>query len=135
MSTYSGIRSFVDKGKTWIVWSAANTYDGNAALMIAEWDNGFTNVSAIPIHAKAPANNALPNEIETLVEKGNRFLYAVLNGNNELVKIKWSDRSIVWSVATGVAPYGIAITNNKIYVSNWAGELVKDSLKERAGVP
>ena len=135
MSTYSGIRSFVDKGITWIVWSAANTYDGNAALMIAEWDNGFTNVSAIPIQAKSPAHNALPNEIETIVEKGNRFLYVVLNGNNELIKIKWSDRSIVWSVATGVAPYGIAIANNKIYVSNWAGGSVKDSLKERAGVP
>lgn len=135
MSTYSGIRSFIDKGKTWVVWSAADRDEGNAALMIAEWDNGFTNVSAIPIQTKAPADNALPNEIETTVEKGTRFVYVVLNGNNELLKIKWNDRSIVWSAATGVAPYGIVIANNKIYVSNWAGSTAKDSLKERAGVP
>jgi YVTN family beta-propeller protein len=135
MSTYSGIRSFTEKGKTWVVWGAAERDGGHAALMMAEWDNGFSNLADIAIEKKAPAANALPNEMVTSVEKGVHFVYVVLNGNNELLKIRWSDRSIVWRTATGVAPYGVAIANKKIYVSNWAGGTAADSLKERAGVP
>lgn len=135
ISTYSGIRSFTDKGKTWILWSAAEKDGGKGAVMIAEWKDGFKDFSSITFEPIAPAANAIPNEIETAIEKGERFVYVVLNGNNELLKIRWSDRSIVWRSATGVAPYGIAIADNKIYVTNWAGDIATDSLKERAGVP
>ncbi|MBC7886891.1 MAG: beta-propeller fold lactonase family protein [Ferruginibacter sp.] len=135
MSTYSGIRSFMEKGKTWIVWSAAERDGGNAVLMIAEWADGFRNFSDIPIEKKASARNAIPNEIEVSSENGELFLYVVLNGNNELLKIRWNDRSILWRSATGVAPYGVAMANGSIYVSNWAGSNATDSSKERAGVP
>jgi YVTN family beta-propeller protein len=134
MSTYSGIRSFIQNGKTWIVWSAADRED-KAAVMIAEWADGFKNIASIPLVKIAPAPNALPNEIEVSTEKGEHFLYVVLNGNNELIKIKWSDKSIVWRAATGVAPFGIAKANQQIYVSNWAGATATDTTKERAGVP
>ena len=136
MSTYSGIRSFTEDGKTWVVWSAAERGGSKSAIMIAEWrKDGFTNFSDFPIGKISPASNALPNEIEISREQGVLFLYVVLNGNNELLKIRWSDRSIVWRAATGVAPYGVAMANKKIYVSNWAGATATDSSKERAGVP
>ena len=136
MSTYSGIRSFIEDGKTWVVWSAAAKSGSKSAIMIAEWGtNSFTNFSDIPIEKINPASNALPNEIEISREQGVLFLYVVLNGNNELLKIRWSDRSIVWRSATGVAPYGVAMANKKIYVSNWAGAIATDSTQERAGVP
>jgi YVTN family beta-propeller protein len=135
LSTYSGIKTFQTNDKTYILWSAAEPGKSNSALMIAEWENGFKNISSIPIEKIAPYNNALPNDIAVLKENEAWYIYIVLNGNNELVKFKWSDKSIVWKTNTGVAPYGVAIANNKIYVSNWAGNLAIDSTKERAGVP
>ncbi len=134
MSTYSGIKVFSANGKTWVVWSAAERVD-KSALMIAEWQNGFTNFSMIPFTKNLPANNALPNDIAVVTELDDIYLYVVLNGNNELVKIKWSDKSIVWKSNTGVAPFGVTVANNKVFVSNWAGENATDSLLERAGVP
>lgn len=135
ISTYSGIKSVQINGTTFVIWSAAEANKQNAALMIAEWNQGFKNITEISIDKKAPANNALPNDIAVQNENGEWYIYAVLNGNNELVKIKWSDKSILWKSNTGIAPYGISIANNKVFVTNWAGSIAKDSTKERAGVP
>lgn len=135
VSTYSGIKTFQLNGKTFVLWSASESNNPNASIMIAEWRDGFKNISAIAIEKRAPANNALPNDLAVAEENGAWFIYAVLNGNNELLKIKWADKSIVWKSNTGIAPYGIAIANHKIYVSNWAGNIAIDSTKERAGVP
>lgn len=135
MSTYSGIKVFTDNGKTWVVWSAAEKDNGKGALMIAEWANGFLNFSSVSFEKKSPSKNAIPNDIAVSKEPGGIFLYLVLNGNDELVKVRWSDRSIVWQSPTGVAPYGVAVAGNKVYVSNWAGSNATDSSRERAGVP
>ncbi|MEI8073699.1 MAG: alkaline phosphatase family protein [Bacteroidota bacterium] len=135
VSTYSGIKTFQFNGTTFVLWSAAEPNKQNAAIMIAEWDQGFKNIAEINIEKRAPATNALPNDLAIQKENGDWFIYAVLNGNNELLKIKWADKSIVWKSNTGSAPYGIAIANNSIYVSNWAGSVATDSTKERAGVP
>lgn len=135
MSTYSGIKVFTDKGKTWVVWSAAEKDSDKSVLMITEWANGFRQFASVPFTKKSPAKNALPNDIAIVKEQGETFLYIVLNGNNELVKLRWSDRSIVWQTNTGVAPYGLAVAANKVYVSNWAGTTASDSSRERAGVP
>ena len=135
ISTYSGIQSFIWKNKTWVLWSATQSDDGTSAIMIAEWKNGFQNILSVSIQKTAPADNAIPNQIIISIEKGEPFFYAVLNGNNELLKFRWSDKSIVWRTATGVAPYGVAMANNNLYVSNWAGSTATDSTKERAGVP
>ena len=135
MSTYSGIKSFTENGKAWILWSVAERSGGNSAVMIAEWADGFQNFSNIAFEKIAPAASAIPNEIEVATEQGQVFVYVVLNGNNQLVKIKWSDKSIVWKSATGVAPYGVVKANKKLYVTNWAGSTATDSTRERAGIP
>ncbi len=134
-STYSGIKTFQVSGKTFVIWSAAEANKQNAAIMIAEWNQGFKNITEIKVEKRAPANNALPNDLAVQNENGEWFIYTVLNGNNELLKIKWTDKSIVWKSNTGIAPYAIAIANNTVYVSNWAGSIATDSTKERAGVP
>jgi hypothetical protein len=134
MSTYSGIKAFTFEGHTYLAWSAGSTHQ--AALIMAEWDgSGIKNVSSLPFNAVAPAGTALPNDIAVRMESGVLYLYIVLNGNNQLVKIRFSDRQIMWTVPTGVAPYGLKITGNKIYVTNWAGPLVTDSSLEYAGTP
>ena len=135
LSTYSGIKSALMNGKTYIFWSAAESNSGRASIMIAEWDHGFKSIQDIAIEKTAPAKNALPNDIAIVQENTDWFIYVVLNGNNELVKIKWDDKTVVWRSNTGVAPYGITIANNLIYVTNWAGSIATDSTQERAGVP
>ncbi|MFN5022320.1 MAG: alkaline phosphatase family protein [bacterium] len=135
MSTYSGIKTFVENGETFIVWGAADKSNGKSSLMIAEWNNGLKNIADIPFDKVSPASNAIPNEIAVSREKDGLYLYVVLNGNNSVQKIEWSSKKTIWTAATGVAPYGICVANNKIFVSNWAGEKATDPTRERAGVP
>ena len=136
MSTYSGITTFTDDKKTFIAWGAGNGDNGSSALMIAEWNGkAITAVSSINLDKKSPAALALPNQVVTNIEDQVRYLYVVLNGNNELLKIRFGDRKIMWSAPTGVAPFGLSIVNDKVYVTNWAGPLVTDTSKENAGTP
>ena len=134
MSTYSGIKVFRSEGRSFIAWGAGNTRQ--SALMIAEWDGtGIRNVGSLPLPAVKPAASALPNDVAVQVEAGIPYLYIALNGNNQLVKMRFPDRQVVWTAPTGVAPYALRIVNNKVYVSNWAGPLVTDSSLEHAGTP
>lgn len=134
MSTYSGIKAFVFQGHTYIVWGAGN--GRQSAIVFAEWDGGvIRNVEHLTVEAVRPAATALPNDIAVQMEGGIPYLYVVLNGNNQLMKIRWTDRAVVWTAPTGVAPYGLRIVNNKVYVTNWAGPLVTDSSLETAGTP
>jgi YVTN family beta-propeller protein len=136
MSTFSGIKCFSYDGHTYITWGASGRNNHKSSVMIAEWSEaGFREVSDIPISALAPAATALPNDISIQFEKNIPFLYIVLNGNNELLKIRFTDKQIVWSAATGVAPFGLCVINDKAYVTNWAGPLVIDSNFEHAGTP
>ncbi|HEV2353452.1 MAG TPA: phosphoesterase, partial [Puia sp.] len=96
MSTYCGIKSFVYEGQTYIVWGAGSSH--SSALMIAEWNaTGFGKVSSMPINAVPPAAAALPNDISVRTEDGQTYLYVVLNGNNQLLKIRFADRQVVWT--------------------------------------
>ena len=134
MSTYSGIKSFLYNGQVYLVWSAGTTH--SSAVMIAAWDStGIGKVSSLPMAAVAPAGAALPNDIAVQVEGGIPYLYVVLNGNNQLLKIRFSDQQVVWTVPTGEAPYGLKIIANKVYVTNWAGPVVTDTTLEHAGTP
>ena len=134
MSTYSGIKALNYEGQTYLLWGAAN--GRQSAVMIAEWNgSGIQRVSSLPVVAVSPAGTALPNEIAVQMEAGIPYLYVVLNGNNQLLKIRFPDRQVVWTVSTGVAPYGLRIIGEKAYVTNWAGPLVTDSSLEHAGTP
>jgi YVTN family beta-propeller protein len=136
MGTFSGIKSFAFQNKTYLAWTASGRENDKSGLLIAEWlDNKVQNVEYLPFKPKAPAPGALPNEVEVAFEGNNCFLYVVLNGNNQLVKIDFSTRQTVWTANTGVAPFGVKFAQNKLYVSNWAGPIPTDSKLETAGVP
>ncbi|HXB45274.1 MAG TPA: alkaline phosphatase family protein [Puia sp.] len=136
LSTYSGITSFEFEGKIFIAWGANTAGNGQSAIMVAEWSGKkIESVTAIPVKKIDPSDKALPNQIVANTEDGILYLYAVLNGNDQLVKIKFDDKSVVWSAQTGVAPYGLSIIQNKAYVTNWAGPLVTDTTLENAGTP
>lgn len=135
-STYSGITAFVYDHKTIISWGASLDEKGQGAIMMVEWDGkNIENPSYISIEKQEPAEKTLPNQVVANTEDGTLYLYVVLNGNNQLAKIRFADRKIIWVTPTGVAPYGVCLISGKAYVTNWASPLVTDTTQENAGTP
>ena len=137
MSSFSGIKAVVYHDSTYVFWGAGGRGKPNSYVMQAVWDGSRARlVRTIPFEPVAPATIALPNEVVVREEAGELYLYTVLNGNNQLVKIRVNDQRIIWTVPTGVAPFGLTISRDKAYVTNWAGP-VPDSTNglETAGVP
>ena len=138
MSTFSGIKAFVDHGKTYLVWGASERDKGKSGVVIAAFANGkISAVELLPFGAVAPSPLSLPNDVVVRREGEEHFLYVVLNGNNQLVKVRFADRSIVWTCPTGVAPYGVALAGSRAFVTNWAGPVPDSTVRgrETAGVP
>jgi YVTN family beta-propeller protein len=136
VSTYSGVKAFEDKDGTHILWGAVNTRQKTSLILDALWDGKKATINnSFSFEALAPAPLALPNDIAINQESGENYLYVVLNGNSQLVKLRLSDKKIIWTTVTGIAPFGIALTAEKAYATNWAGPVPTDSTKETAGIP
>jgi YVTN family beta-propeller protein len=136
MSTFSGIKVLKENQVTRIFWGVANPTSKTSFVMEAEWDGKKASVSdTIRFDAIAPAPMSLPNDIALKKEEGEIYLYIVLNGNNQLVKMRLRDKQVIWTTNTGMAPFGIALTSAKAYVTNWAGPMPTDSSREVAGIP
>lgn len=133
MNTFSGI-SWRKTGDDYeLYWSAS----GEKSYVIkATWNGRKLKLTdSFEFSAEPPAKDALPNEVVVTEEYGMPYLYVVLNGNNRLVKQNAKTGEIIWSVPTGVAPYGVIKTAGKIYVSNWAGAIPNQNDKNVAGLP
>jgi len=139
MSTYSGIKVLKSNNETQIFWSAAVSKARNSRsyVMQAVWDGEKIRIKNNFSFEPAGASPlALPNDLAIDVENGAEYLYVVLNGNDQLVKINLATGKTVWAKSTGVAPYGITIAQNRVFVSNWAGpQPTETSSRETAGVP
>ncbi|WP_202552059.1 bifunctional YncE family protein/alkaline phosphatase family protein [Ginsengibacter hankyongi] len=136
MSTYSGIKVYEDDHGTHVLWGAANPYNNLSLILSASWDGNKALIEdSISFATVTPAPMALPNDIAINKEAGENYLYVVLNGNNQLSKLRLRDKKIIWTAATGMAPFGIALTASKAYVTNWAGSVPTDTSKETAGIP
>lgn len=136
-STYSGIQVFQKNNQTRFFWSAANTSKKTSVVVEASWDGSkITQTNAYLFAPEGELPLALPNEVVVSTEQGKDYLYVVLNGNNQLVKLDLQSKEIVWKVATGVAPYGLTIAQGKAFVSNWGGTIPDaTATQETAGVP
>ncbi len=136
VSTYSGITSFAYRQSTYIVWGAQGSGQDRGFIAIAEVRKGtIIHLSFLPFAAILPATVAIPNQILFHIENNTPYLYVVLNGNNQLVKINFLNHQKIWTANIGEAPFGICIIKGKAYVTNWAGPTVRDSTKETAGIP
>ncbi|MFV0590709.1 MAG: bifunctional YncE family protein/alkaline phosphatase family protein [Draconibacterium sp.] len=130
MNTFSGISwlgnelfvSASGRGKSYVI--KAN-WNGRKLKLLEKFS--FDKVS--------PASSALPNELAVTKEKGSTVFYVVLNGNNQLVKQNAETGAVLWTAETGVAPYGVVKTTEKIYVTNWGGAVPDKNDKNVAGVP
>ncbi len=134
MNTFSGVYWQKIGDKYEIYWSASVR---NKSYVIKALWNGrkLDLIKTFDFAAKSPAQSALPNEVLVAVENGTSFLYVVLNGNNQLVKLNEESGATIWTVETGVAPFGLVESTGKIYVTNWAGAVPEESDKNIAGVP
>ena len=137
MSTYSGIAVSKENNQISIFWSAANNDSHQSTVFKALWDGSKLTIGDtfdFPPNGASPL--ALPNELVIHKERGVNYLYVVLNGSNQLVKIDLSTKKTIWTVNTGAAPYGLVMVKNQIYVSNWGGDIpVKEDKRETAGIP
>lgn len=136
MNTYSGIIWFVSGGNPSVYWSAVNTSTNRSFVASVKWDGSNIEFSRIfeykPI---SDADMALPNEILITNESSKKYLYVVLNGNNNVIKQDLSTGDTIWIADPGVAPYGLTMASGKLYVTNWAGRHPEKGDKEVAGVP
>ncbi|MBB3186926.1 YncE family protein [Microbacter margulisiae] len=136
MNTYSGIRWNRIGDENRITWSAVGGNIAYSYVIQVMWNGHKATVKKIFTYkAQAPAETALPNEVLIRDEKGKDMLYVVLNGNNQLVKQDLKTGDTIWIAPTGVAPYGIALANNKLYVTDWAGRTPDKDDPNVAGVP
>ena len=136
MSTYSGIKALSLQGQVHLFWSAANGDRATSIVLEGTWDGKTVQVKdTFNFTPVAPSPLALPNDIALNKEDGEYYLYVVLNGNSSLNKIRLGDKKTIWTHATGMAPFGIALADSKAYVTNWAGPLTTDSTLETAGIP
>jgi len=135
MSTYSGIKIWDTGTEKQIFWSAADTK--RSYVMQASWDGQkITILNTFSFAPLAPSPMALPNELVINTENYIDYLYVVLNGNNQIAKINLKTKETVWTKPTGVAPYGLALIKNQLFVTNWGGPMPTDTIgRETAGVP
>jgi YVTN family beta-propeller protein len=136
MSTYSGIKALQKGTDTYVFWGASNPASGVSYVLKAMW-NGKKASFEEPVKFPKPEGIpvALPNEIAISTEGGTEYLYVVLGGNGELVKMRLPDKKEVWRAKTGMSPFGIALTSTEAYVTNWAGPVPADNKSETAGIP
>ncbi|MDF2430434.1 MAG: hypothetical protein JWP44_65, partial [Mucilaginibacter sp.] len=138
MSTYSGLKLRHTAAGTQIFWSAANGGTHRSFVMQAFWDGKELSLqNAFVFNPVAPSPLALPNELAIHTENGRDYLYVVLNGNNQIEKIDLNTKKTIWNKPTGVAPYGIAIIGEQVFLTNWGGPLpgADSTHMETAGVP
>jgi YVTN family beta-propeller protein len=135
-STYSGIKAQGHDRETHVYWSAADGGSGRSIVIDALWKDGHVKINdTIGFNAFNPAPLALANDIAINSENDERFMYVVLNGNNQLVKLRLRDKQVIWTLPVGMAPYGIVISGTKAYITNWAGPYPRDPHRETAGIP
>ncbi|WP_439698573.1 bifunctional YncE family protein/alkaline phosphatase family protein [Mucilaginibacter sp. AW1-7] len=137
MSTYSGLKVHKNGSETHIFWSAANGDSHKSFVMQAVWDGQNISIkNAFEFKPAAPSPLALPNELVINNEAGTDYLYVALNGNNQLVKINLSTGQTIYTKPTGVAPYGLALVGQRLFITNWGGAEPTDTTgRETAGVP
>jgi len=135
MNTFSGITWIQEGDKYRLLWSAAGN-NNTSFVGQARWENEKLSAGDfIPFEAVKPAVFALPNELIVQQEEGRQYLYVVLNGNNTVVKMDLATKEKIWTSPVGVAPFGIAAANGKLYVTNWAGGIPDSKDPNVAGVP
>ncbi|MBK7713402.1 MAG: hypothetical protein IPJ37_22585 [Bacteroidales bacterium] len=120
MNTYSGIIWHSAKDGPEVYWSVVGR-NNRSYVASAKWNGIKAEFGRIfQYHPEQDAETALPNEILITKESRREYLYVVLNGNNKVIKQDLNSGDTIWVTDPGVAPYGITLASDKLYVTNWA---------------
>lgn len=135
LTTYSGICWETRRGVDYI-WFSAVSRPRRSFVIEVLWNGHDAEITRILEYLPDQnVNVALPNEILIREESGRKYLYVILNGNNKIVKQDLETGDTVWLQETGVAPYGLAEANGKLYITNWGGRSPEEGDMDIAGVP
>lgn len=135
MNTFSGI-CWLRNGENYRLFWGSVGNKKNSYVLSASWDGKTLKAGeTYAFETVKPAAMALPNEVIALRENNREVLYVVLNGNNTVTKIDLATKEKIWTTNVGVAPFGIAKSGNKLYVTNWAGAVPETNDQHVAGVP
>ena len=135
MNTFSGICWLQEANQYKLYWGSVGG-KGISFVLEAAWDGKkLSGSDSFAFQTEVPAGNALVNEVLVQNESGKNYLYIVLNGTNKVAKLDLATKTNVWTTNVGVAPFGIAKANGKIYVTNWAGAVPNKNDWNVAGVP
>ncbi len=128
-NSFSGISWFTNRDKQYVLWGTRNK------VMQAQWDGRKAEiVKTYFFKPKEGVAASIPNEMIIRTENNKAVMYVVLNGNDEIAKIELNSGEVIWQKKAGLAPYGITIAKNKIFVSNWAGAVPRGDMNS-AGIP
>lgn len=136
MNTYSGIIWDKYGDDHTFYWSAVNPRTNRSFVVSArrtELQADF--IKIFEYKSDGDSEMALPNELLITKESSDKYLYVVLNGNNQVIKQNIETGDTIWIADVGVAPYGITMASGKLYVTNWAGRHPEKNDKDVAGVP
>jgi YVTN family beta-propeller protein len=135
MNTYSGITWHEGTNGLEVYWTAIGKAN-ESFVVSAGWDGTKAEFGRmIKYKTIPPARLALPNGLLIKKESAKEYLYVVLNGNNSVIKQDFITGDTIWTADPGVAPYGLTLAGDKLYVTNWAGRHPDADDKEVAGVP
>lgn len=134
MNTYSGICWYKKNNVDYVFFSTSQNVESYVVQLKLDGSKAIVS-KLFNFKPASPSKLAIPNELLIRHENDRDYLYVVLNGNNQLIKKDLFTGETVWIKNTGVAPYGITIAQNKIYVTNWAGRIPDQNDKDIAGVP
>lgn len=135
MCSFSGITWYHKSTEDFVFFSASMTKSVSYVVQLKWTGKMATLYHLFKYYPVPPSILALPNGLLICNEEGHDYMYVVLNGNNQLLKQHLVTGDTVWIKNTGIAPYGIARSQNKIYVSNWAGRVPKVENVNVAGAP
>ena len=123
------------------LYVGASTSTGGAAsgtntiLKYTVGSNGLVTNPTTPLKLTLPGKQDFPFSLA--VSADGLTLYAALSASNQLAVINASTMSLTTDVAVGVAPAGVAIVGNQVFVSNRGGRTpaAGDTTNSSAGTP
>jgi YVTN family beta-propeller protein len=134
-NTYSGL-CWHQKGDQYNLWWGAVDNSDHSYVLHAKWNSDkLIPADTISFEPVNPSFIAIPNEVLAEEVSGKLFLYVVLNGNDQVVKLDAATHQRIWTAKVGVAPYALVKANGKMYVTNWAGAQPDPTDPNVAGVP